>query len=124
VISGDPYGSGPYVVREKMPAGYAFPAHNHPGIENFTIISGTFNIGMGDKLDKKHAQTLRAGAFLSMPAKMVGEHRRRDPTSRPGAIGDHLCEPGRRSVHWSSLTITDQVPCARTNSPIRRRFLL
>jgi len=70
VISGDPYGSGPYVVREKMPAGYAFPAHNHPGIENFTIISGTFNIGMGDKLDKKHAQTLRAGAFLSMPAKM------------------------------------------------------
>jgi hypothetical protein len=70
VISGDPYGSGPYVVREKMPAGYAFPAHNHPGIENFTIISGTFNIGMGDKLDKKHAQTLRGGAFLSMPAKM------------------------------------------------------
>ena len=70
VISGDPYGSGPYVVREKMPAGYAFPAHNHPGTENFTIISGTFNIGMGDKLDKKHAQTLKAGAFLSMPAKM------------------------------------------------------
>ena len=70
VISGDPYGSGLYVVREKMPAGYAFPAHNHPGTENFTVISGTFNIGMGDQLDKKHAQTLKAGAFLSMPAKM------------------------------------------------------
>jgi quercetin dioxygenase-like cupin family protein len=70
VISGDPKGSGPYVVREKMPAGYAFPAHNHPETENFTVISGTFNIGMGDKLDKKHAQTLKAGAFLSMPAKM------------------------------------------------------
>jgi hypothetical protein len=25
---------------------------------------------MGDKFDKKHAQTLKAGAFLSMPAKM------------------------------------------------------
>jgi quercetin dioxygenase-like cupin family protein len=70
VISGDPNASGPYVVREKMPAGYAFPAHNHPETENFTVISGTFNIGMGDKLDKKHAQTLKAGAFLSMPAKM------------------------------------------------------
>jgi quercetin dioxygenase-like cupin family protein len=70
VISGDPYGSGEYVIREKMPAGYAFPAHYHPGTENFTIISGTFHIGMGDKLDKKHAQTLKAGAFASMPAKM------------------------------------------------------
>lgn len=70
VIYGDPDASGEYVVREKMPAGYAFPAHNHPGTENFTVISGTFHIGMGDKLDKKHAQTLKAGAFLSMPAKM------------------------------------------------------
>jgi anti-sigma factor ChrR (cupin superfamily) len=59
VIYGDPYGSGEYVVQEKMPAGYAFPAHNHPGTENVTIISGTFNIGMGDKLDKKHAQSRR-----------------------------------------------------------------
>jgi hypothetical protein len=43
----------------------------------------------------------------------VGEHRRRDPTSRPGAIGDHLCEPGRRSVYdRSSVTITDEVACA------------
>jgi anti-sigma factor ChrR (cupin superfamily) len=39
VIYGDPYGSGEYVVQEKMPAGYAFPAHNHPGTENFTIIN-------------------------------------------------------------------------------------
>jgi quercetin dioxygenase-like cupin family protein len=70
VIYGDPYASGEYVVREKLPAGYAFPAHFHPGTENFTVISGTFHIGMGDKLDKKHAQTLEAGAFLSMPAKM------------------------------------------------------
>jgi hypothetical protein len=43
VISGDPDGSGPYVVREKMPAGYAFPAHNHPGTENFTIEPDLFH---------------------------------------------------------------------------------
>jgi quercetin dioxygenase-like cupin family protein len=59
VIYDDPYGSGECVVRERMPAGCAFPAHNHPGTENFTIISGTCNIGMGDKLDKKHAQSRR-----------------------------------------------------------------
>jgi quercetin dioxygenase-like cupin family protein len=58
------------VLRAKLPAGYHVPAHNHPTNERVTIISGTFNIGMGDKLDKKHAQTLKAGSFLSMPAKM------------------------------------------------------
>jgi len=70
VLAGDPGSNGPYVVRVKVPAGYAVPAHNHPTAENVTIVSGTFNIGMGDKLDKKHAQVLKAGSFVSMPAKM------------------------------------------------------
>src|SRR5438132_140987 len=51
VLSGDPGANGPYVVRVKLPSGYTVPAHNHPTTENVTVISGTFNIGMGDKLD-------------------------------------------------------------------------
>ena len=70
VLSGDPGATGPYVVRLKLPAGYAVPAHNHPTTENVTVISGTFNIGMGDKLDKTKAQVLKAGGVFSMPAKM------------------------------------------------------
>jgi quercetin dioxygenase-like cupin family protein len=70
VLTGDPGAKGPYAVRVKLPAGYQVPAHNHPTIENLTVISGTFNIGMGDKLDKKHGQALKAGGFFSMPAKM------------------------------------------------------
>jgi quercetin dioxygenase-like cupin family protein len=70
VLAGDPGASGPYVVRVKLPAGYQVPAHNHPTTENVTVLSGTFHIGMGDKLDKKHAQVLKAGGFFSMPAKM------------------------------------------------------
>jgi quercetin dioxygenase-like cupin family protein len=70
VLSGDPGAKGPYVVRVKLPAGYQVPAHNHPTTENVTIISGNFNIGMGDKLDKKHGQALKAGGFFSMPPKM------------------------------------------------------
>jgi quercetin dioxygenase-like cupin family protein len=70
VLSGDPGGKGLYVVRVKVPAGYQVPAHNHPTTENVTIISGSFNVGMGDKLDKKHGQALKAGGFFSMPAKM------------------------------------------------------
>lgn len=70
VISGDPSQDGPYVVRLKMPAGYRIPAHNHPTTEYVTVISGKFNIGMGDKLDKKHGIELRAGGFGEAPAKM------------------------------------------------------
>jgi quercetin dioxygenase-like cupin family protein len=70
VISGDPSKDGPYVVRLKMPAGYRIPAHNHPTTEYVTVISGKFNIGMGDKLDKKDGIELHAGGFGEAPAKM------------------------------------------------------
>jgi len=70
VLVGDPGSNGPYVVRVKVPAGYTVPAHNHPNAENLTIVPGTFNVGMGDRVDKKHAQVLKAGSFVSMPAKM------------------------------------------------------
>ena len=70
VLTGDPGSKGAYVVRVKVPAGYQVPAHSHPTTESVTIISGAFNIGMGDKLDKKHGQALKAGGFFSMPPKM------------------------------------------------------
>ena len=70
VISGDPSKSGLYVIRLKLPAGYRVPAHNHPTAEYVTVISGKFNIGMGDKLDTKHGIELRQGGFGAAPAKM------------------------------------------------------
>jgi quercetin dioxygenase-like cupin family protein len=52
VLSGDPSKDGLYVIRLKMPAGYKIPAHNHPTTEMVTVISGDFQLGMGDKLDE------------------------------------------------------------------------
>ncbi len=70
VISGDPAKSEPYVLRLKMPANYRIPAHNHPTTEYVTVISGKFNIGMGDRLDKKRGIELRAGGFAEATAGM------------------------------------------------------
>jgi anti-sigma factor ChrR (cupin superfamily) len=70
VISGDPSKAEPYVLRLKMPANYRIPAHNHPTTEYVTVLSGKFNIGMGDKLDPKHGIELRIGGFGEAPAKM------------------------------------------------------
>lgn len=70
VVSGDPSKAGLYVVRLKMPDGYKIAAHNHPTTEYVTVLSGTFNIGMGDKLDPKNGVALQAGGFGEAPAKM------------------------------------------------------
>lgn len=70
VISGDPFKTGPYVVRLKLPADYRIPAHNHPTSEYVTVLSGDFYIGMGDKLDPQKGERLRAGGFAEAPAKM------------------------------------------------------
>ena len=70
VLSGDPGKSGLYIVRAKMPDGYAVPAHWHKRAENVTVISGTFNIGMGDKLDKSKGEALGPGGFFGAAAKI------------------------------------------------------
>jgi len=38
--------------------------------ERVTVLSGTFHVGMGDRLDRKASQTLEPGGFVSLPAKM------------------------------------------------------
>ena len=70
VLSGDPSKDGLYAVRLKVPAGYKIPAHNHPTTEYVTVVSGTFNLGMGDKLDEKKGVKLTAGGWAEAPAKM------------------------------------------------------
>ena len=53
-----------------MPDGYSIPAHWHKKAENVTVISGTFNIGMGDKLDKSKGEALGPGGFFAATPKM------------------------------------------------------
>lgn len=70
VLAGDPAGPGLWTLRLKLPAGYKIPAHQHPTFEAATLISGSFNVGMGDKLDESKAEKLAAGSFIYLPAKM------------------------------------------------------
>jgi quercetin dioxygenase-like cupin family protein len=71
VLYGDPSKAGElFIVRLKMPAGYKIPAHWHPTDENVTVVSGTFNMGMGDKLDPAKTKAFPAGSFAVAPAKV------------------------------------------------------
>jgi quercetin dioxygenase-like cupin family protein len=70
VLYGDPAKAGElFIVRLKMPANYKLPAHWHPTDENITVISGTFLMGMGDKLDPAKAKPYPPGSFMVTPAK-------------------------------------------------------
>jgi hypothetical protein len=60
----------PFTFRIKLPADFKIPAHSHPAIEHVTVISGTFNIGMGDKLDPTKTQAIPAGGVAIMQPKM------------------------------------------------------
>jgi len=68
VLAGDPHAEGPFVLRLKFPAGYEVPAHTHSGDELITVISGTFNVGHGEALDRMATLPLPAGGFVEMPA--------------------------------------------------------
>ena len=70
VLMGDPTKAGPFVMRVKVPNGVTFPSHYHPVVENVTVISGTFIVGTGDKVDMKKAMTLPAGSWASIPANV------------------------------------------------------
>jgi len=69
VLSGDPGKAGPFVGRLMVPAGYKIAPHYHSTDEDLTVISGTFYLAEGDKLDAKSAHAISAGGFHHLPAK-------------------------------------------------------
>ena len=71
VLEGNPSAqSGDYTVRLKMPDGYRIAPHWHPQRENVTIISGTFKVGMGDRLDESKMGAFPAGSFAYLDPEM------------------------------------------------------
>jgi hypothetical protein len=69
VIEGKMSEAQPFTVRLKFPANYKVPAHWHPAVERVTVISGTFHMGTGDKLDQSKTMALTAGAVAIMQPK-------------------------------------------------------
>jgi hypothetical protein len=70
VLEGNPAEKGPVTLRLKLPANYNIAPHWHSMDERITVLSGVFNVGMGDKLDRAATQALEPGGFLSLPGKM------------------------------------------------------
>lgn len=69
-LVGDGTKPGPYVQRVKFPPNYVLQAHSHPEDRTYTVISGTWYVGYGDKLDPAKLKALPAGSFHTEPANV------------------------------------------------------
>ena len=67
VVVGEPARAGPYTVRVKVPKGVKLMPHRHPEDRVYTVISGTFYIGLGDEFDAGKLQAYPPGAVITLP---------------------------------------------------------
>ena len=67
VVVGEPAQAGPYTIRVKVPKGVKLMPHRHPEDRVYTVISGTFYIGLGDKFDSAKLQAYPPGAVIVLP---------------------------------------------------------
>ena len=70
VIEGDPGKTGFVTIRIKLPANYRIAPHYHGTVERSTILSGTLNLGTGEKFDQQKTTPMAPGTVLLMPPKM------------------------------------------------------
>ena len=60
--------TGYYINRVKLPADFKVMPHSHPEESVYTVISGTFYIGYGDKFDPDKLKAFPAGSTFVVPA--------------------------------------------------------
>ena len=66
-VVGDPSQPGPYVIRVMVPHGVRPMPHEHPEDRVYTVISGVFSIGLGDRFDEPLRQAFPPGTDVVLP---------------------------------------------------------
>ena len=74
VIYGEPQKAGFYVTRTKLPADFKVLPHTHPDERVYTVISGTFTIGFGEKFDPARLKSFAPGSVFVVPANTSHFH--------------------------------------------------
>ena len=54
----------PFTFRVKFPTGWSELPHSHPVLIEVTVISGTFNLGIGETYDKTKTHVLPVGSVV------------------------------------------------------------
>jgi quercetin dioxygenase-like cupin family protein len=67
IVVGEPSEPGPYVIRVKLPSGVKLMPHRHPEDRVYTVISGVFYIGLGDRFEEDQLQAYAPGSLIVLP---------------------------------------------------------
>ncbi len=67
VLVGEPQKPGPYVVRVKVPSGVKLMPHKHPEDRIYTVMSGVFYIGLGERFDGDKVKAYPPGSMIVLP---------------------------------------------------------
>jgi len=67
VVVGHPSHEGPYVIRVKVPRAVKLMPHRHPEDRIYTVISGVFYIGLGDRFNVDQLEAYAPGAVIVLP---------------------------------------------------------
>ena len=74
VIVGQPSEQGPYTIRVKVPHGVKLMPHTHPEDRVYTVISGVFYIGLGDRFDESKLEAYSPGSVIVLPGNTSHFH--------------------------------------------------
>ena len=74
VMVGQPSQPGVYVIRVKVPGGVKLMPHKHPEDRVYTVISGVFYLGLGDKFDAARLEAYPPGTVIVLPGNTAHFH--------------------------------------------------
>lgn len=74
VVVGEPARPGPYLIRVKVPSGVRLMPHSHPEDRLYTVISGVFYIGLGERFDAEKLMAYPPGAVVVLPGNTPHFH--------------------------------------------------
>lgn len=74
VLVGDPAQAGPYLIRVRVPSGVKLMPHRHPEDRVYTVMSGVFYIGLGDRFDGEKVNAYPPGSVIILPGDTAHFH--------------------------------------------------
>lgn len=84
ILVGDPTEPAPYLIRVRVPAGVRLPPHSHPEDRLYTVLSGVFYIGLGERFDEEKLIAHAPGTVLILPGGQPHFHWARS--------GEYVCQ--------------------------------
>jgi quercetin dioxygenase-like cupin family protein len=99
VIVGQPAEPGPYVIRVNVPSGVKLMPHRHPEDRIYTVMSGVFYVGLGERFDGDNMSAYPPGSVIVLPGGTYHFHWARSggyvtQISAMGPLGLEYRDPG------------------------------